>query len=310
MSDGPNGAPAPPPGPGPDRRLRRPDGPRRVRHGIRLKRKEGLETLPPTARRWLDLVEHAASLDARILGLEYAMAGQVASFAIVPGAVEALVQGRAPRPYTVRIECRMLDRNEWDQVIGSMAQEALFAAKLLAGELPSTIEAPFEAAGRTLVPIDRTELTWSCPCGEESPCKHLVAVAMLAAERIEVDPPVLLALRGLPIDRLLDRLQEARTRLSANSMPTRAATAPISASAIPGAAVLPPIECCLHDFWRPGRQLADFDSAPPGHHAPHALLRRLGPSPLGGKFPLVGLLASAYDTIRIAGLQWQERGAP
>jgi hypothetical protein len=28
------------------------------------------------------------------------------------------------------------------------------------------------------------------------------------------------------------------------------------------------------------------------------LLRRMGPSPMGGKFPMVGLLASIYDSIR------------
>jgi hypothetical protein len=32
-------------------------------------------------------------------------------------------------------------------------------------------------------------------------------------------------------------------------------------------------------------------------------LRRLGASPLGGKFPLVGLLASIYDSLRTRGLR-------
>lgn len=294
---------------GPDRGSRKPDGPRRVRHGIRLKRKGGLETLPPSARRWLDLVESAAAPESRLMGLEYALAGQVASFAIVPGAIEGLVQGRSPRPYPVRIDCGVLDRAEWDAVIQAMAQEAIFAAKLLSGELPATIDAPFATVGRTLVPAGRDELAWTCPCGESLPCKHVIALAILAAERIEVDPPVLLSLRGLPLDRLLERLQEARSRLSASgSAAGRPAAPATTAGTIPGAS-LPPIESCLHDFWRPGRSLADFDAAPPGHHAPHALLRRLGPSPLGGRFPLVGLLASAYDTIRREGLKRQERSA-
>ncbi len=287
---------------------RRPDAPRRVRHGIRLKRKDGLEALPEPARRWLGLVEGRASMDARVLGLEYAIAGQVASLAIVPGAVEALVQGRAPRPYAVRIDGAVLDRDTWDVIVGAMAQEAIFAAKLLAGELPANIDAPFVAAGRSLVPAESEGLAWSCACGEALPCKHVVAVAILAAERIEVDPPVLLALRGLPVEKVLDRIQEARSRLSASGAPAHRAAA--AGRGIPGASALPPIESCLHDFWRPGRQLAEFDAAPPGHHAPHALLRRLGPSPLGGKFPLVGLLASAYDTIRTAGLRSRERSAP
>jgi len=292
-----------------DRTQRKVEGPRRVRNGIKLKRKEGLETLPALANRWLDLVQGRASLDTRLLGLEYAIAGQVASFAILPGAVEALVQGRAPRPYAVRIESRVLDRAEWDTVIGAMAQEALFAAKLLAGELPSTIEEPFRAAGRPLVPEDASEVVTTCACEEKQPCKHVAAVAILAAERIEVDPQVLLTLRGLPTERLLERLQETRSRLTAGGGSGPRAASPVSAGrSVIGASPLPPIESCLHDYWRPGRQLADFESAPAGHHAPHALLRRLGPSPLGGRFPLVGLLASAYDTIRAAGLRWQEEG--
>jgi len=310
MSDSTSGpTPQGPTPQGGDRAARKPDAPHRVRHGIRLKRKEGLETLPEPARRWLDLVEHAASLDARLLGLEYALAGQVASLTLAAGAIDALVQGRAPRPYPVRIECRVLERNEWDAVVAAMAQEAIFAAKLLTGELPASIEAPFAAAGRSLVPADRAELVWTCPCGDPLPCKHVVAAAILTAERIEVDPPVLLSLRGLAVDRLLDRLQDARSRRSVGGAVSSSRGAPSPThSGIPGAPVLPPIESCLHDFWRPGRQLADFDAAPPGHHAPHALLRRLGPSPLGGRFPLVGLLASAYDTIRAAGLKWQEQG--
>lgn len=299
-------APAPGATP-PSDRSRKPDGPRRVRHGIRLKRKEALETLPDGARRWLDLIHGAASLEARLLGLEYALAGQAASLAIIPGAVESLVQGRSPRPYAVRIESQTLDAAEWNCVIGAMAQEAIFAAKLLAGELPSTIDEPFRAAGRSLVPASPAELTVSCSCGEALPCKHAVAVALLVAERIEVDPQVLLTLRGLPVERLLERLQEARARLSVAGTGRGAATAMSARSAL-GTDPLPPIESCLHDFWRPGRSLADFDAAPAGHHAPHALLRRLGPSPLGGRFPMVGLLASAYDTIRAAGLRWMEEG--
>ena len=294
----------------PERPTRRPEGPRRVRHGIRLKRKESLDTLPERPRQWLDLVQGRAGPEAQLLGLEYALAGQVASFSIVPGAVEAAVQGRAPRPYAVRLECRELDRAQWDTVIQNMAREAIFAAKLLSGALPASIDAPFEAAGCTLIPKESEQIVISCDCGDPLPCKHAVAVAILVAERIEVDAPVLLALRGLPSEKVLERLQAARAVLSATSGTTTRAPARISsAGALRVGSVLPPIEACLHDFWRPGRQLSDFEAAPPGHHLPHALLRRLGPSPIGGRFPLVGLLASAYDTIRATAQRWQEPDA-
>ena len=295
----------------PDRTPRRAEGPRRVRHGIRLKRKDGIDALPEHARRWLELATEGAGPGARLLGMEYAIAGQVASFSIVPGAVEALVQGRPPRPYPVRIESRVLDREQWDSVVQAMAREAIFAAKLLSGTLPSTIEVPFVAAGCTLLPASASELVATCPCGEPLPCKHIVATATLVAERLEVDPPMLLTLRGLPSEKLLERLQQARALISASgagpSAPARSAPRSSGAGSIRTSSALPPIESSLHDFWRPGRSLAEFEAMPPGHHAPHALLRRLGPSPIGGRFPLVGLLASAYDTIRAAGLRWRER---
>ena len=290
---------------GNNRQLRRPEAPRRVRHGIRLKRKNGVEGLPAGARTWLDLVEGQAVQEARLLGLEYALAGQVASLSFVPGAVEAMVQGRAPRPYSVRLASAVLERREWDSVVESMAAEAIYSAKLLAGELPASIEAPFARVGRTLVPTTTEELTISCQCGDPLPCKHCVAVAYLAAERIEVDPLVLFGLRGLPGERLLERLQEARAVAGSGSAGVHSAPA----SSAPGGAVLPPIEACISDFWRPGRTLSEFDAAAPASHAPHALLRRLGPSPLGGRFPLVGLLASAYDTIRQHALQLRQRGS-
>jgi hypothetical protein len=60
------------------------------------------------------------------------------------------------------------------------------------------------------------------------------------------------------------------------------------------------LDRCLDSFWRPGRQIDEMPSETEPF-APHALLRRLGQSPLQGKFPLVGLLASIYDSIAIEG---------
>ena len=57
------------------------------------------------------------------------------------------------------------------------------------------------------------------------------------------------------------------------------------------------IESRLADFWRPGASLQDFRNGTLPDHIPHALLRRLGASPLEGRFPITGLLASIYDTV-------------
>ena len=267
--------------------------PRRVRHGIKFRRKQGLEGLPWHAAAFVAAVEEGIRPDAKVLAMEYALAGQVANYAVTPGAVEAGVQGRGLKPYQVRITVKPLSREEWDRVIERMAGEAVFAARLLTGEVPESIESCFAAAGRHLVPAAGDGVRTSCDCGLEQPCKHAAAAAYLVAERIEVDPAVLFALRGLDGELLLERLQEQRTLQTSGVSQAHAA-----AAAEEDTGGLPPLEQCIADFWRPGPAIDEPSAAPPGEHVPHALLRRMGPSPMGGKFPMVGLLASIYDSIR------------
>jgi uncharacterized Zn finger protein len=72
---------------------KKPDAPRRVRHGIKFRRKNGLEELPWTAQAFVQTIHEKASLGAQVLGMEYALSGQVASFSVDAGLVEAQVQG-------------------------------------------------------------------------------------------------------------------------------------------------------------------------------------------------------------------------
>lgn len=267
--------------------------PRRVRHGIRLRRKLGLEGLPWHALAFMNAVEANIRPDAKVMGLEYALAGQVANYTVGSGLVEASVQGRDVRPYSAKIKLKPLDREEWDRVIEKMAGEAVFAARLLTGEVPEAIESCFAIVGRHLLPTGDDGVTTECDCGLEQPCKHVAATAYLIAERIEVDPLVLFELRGLDGELLLERLQEQRTLQTAGSSQAHATTATEDDTG-----GLPPIELCIADFWRPSAALDETDMIASTEHVPHALLRRLGPSPMGGKFPMVGLLASIYDSIR------------
>lgn len=281
---------------------RKPDAPRRVRHGIKFRRKEGLQGLPWFAKAMVDAVESRSALGARVLGMEYALSGQAASFSLDAHVVEALVQGRAARPYAVRLTLPHLSREQWIEVVRAMAKEAVFAAKLLVGEMPESVEAPFGACDCALLPREAAELAVECNCGEKLPCKHVVAVTYLLAERLEVDPLALFSLRGLDGPTLLERLQEART------VHTTGVTQSHQSPQLPSQkAQLPPLEACLDDFWRPGRKLADFEQLPANAHVPHALLRRLGASPLGGRFPLVGLLASIQDSLRSDALELRRR---
>ena len=70
-------------------------------------------------------------------------------------ACKARVQGTRPQPYKVTIKLKPLSDRQWDKVIDALAGQALFAAQLLAGEMPQEIDAVFAAAGCSLFPPTR-----------------------------------------------------------------------------------------------------------------------------------------------------------
>jgi uncharacterized Zn finger protein len=272
--------------------------PRRVRNGVKLQR---AETATWVGQRWSALVEQLIPTKERIEGLDYARRGQTVSLELVPGGLEARVQGRAAQPYTTRWRLPVFDEGQWQRLIDAMAAEALYAAKLLARELPEAADTLPSLGDLRLLPLPQ-EVQLECDCGRGGVCKHAAAIGYLAAERLDKEPVKVFELRGMEIARLLERLAAVRARQTRS---VAAHAEPLMPHAAQGAAR--PLEACVDSFWRPGPQLADLQRMPPPHHAPHALLRRLGPSPLPGRFPLVGLLASVYDTVAEEALRLRDQ---
>ena len=284
------------------RNMRRPETPRRLKNGIRLRRKEGIEGLSWPSDVWSKLLLDGVSVEVLTEALDYARAGQTASLQITAAGIEATVQGRVSRPYIVTITPEPLAAIDWDRVVAIMAREAVYSAKLLAGEMPPLVEQPFVSLGKELIPTLAATVTRTCTCDLPSPCKHIACVAALTIERVAGDPLLAFTLRGLDGQRLLERLQEARA--IATRGVARAHSTPPAVDAAPDPQ---PLERCLTNFWRPGKQLDDLPTETEPF-AKHAILRRLGQSPLQGKFPLVGLLASIYDSIAAHGKELRERG--
>lgn len=264
--------------------------PRKVRNGIKLKQKEGFGVLPWPAAAWLEVLETLVSAEVREEGMAYALSGQTSMMSIEPGRVEALVQGRAGQPYRTATTVKVFSPEVWDRLIEAMSGEAVYAAKLLGGEAPPELQRLGADLGASPAPsVD--DVSMSCTCALGAPCKHVATVVFLLIERLRSDPRLIFTLRGMKIETLVMRLQEARSIRTQGSTSAHAAPA----SGRQGSAK--ELSECLDDFWRPGPQLESVESAEAPAFAPHALLRRLGPSPMGGKFPLVGLLASIYDTV-------------
>lgn len=144
-------------------------------------------------------------------GRRYARAGQVMELSVDAGAVVALVQGSRPRPYRVRIGVPAFGKADWAKVETALAGDAWFTAKLLNGDMPTDIEAVFDAAGLRLFPDGAADLAMDCSCPDrEVPCKHVAAALYLLAERFDDDPFAVLLLRGRSREDLLGNLAARR----------------------------------------------------------------------------------------------------
>ncbi|MSR28463.1 MAG: hypothetical protein EXS03_02665 [Phycisphaerales bacterium] len=290
-------------------RPRPPENPRRVIGGFKFRRKQGTAQLPWTTAPFFAAIAAATDPDTLIEGGSYAVSGQTVSFPCTAGRVDASVQGRASRPYAVSMTFVQWTPEEWDRVVQALAAEAVFSARFLVGEMPPTVESVIAALTlkEKIVPCRpgikaSSDPVLKCSCGLAQPCKHVAAVSHLFAERLEAEPLLLFLIRGMGVERLLERIQELRTLATrgenhAHPLPSAATDHSLEA----------PLESLLGEFWRPGQRLHLLESRPMQAHAPHAILRRLGASPLGGRFPLVGLLATIYDTMRIRGIALRDR---
>ncbi|MDP2948270.1 MAG: SWIM zinc finger family protein, partial [Chloroflexota bacterium] len=174
-----------------------PSRPRPVEGGIKAKSQRGRIGETWWSGKWLAFLE-SLDLGARLgRGRAYARAGQVMSLEVKKGQVAARVQGSRPRPYSVSIQLAPLSEAQWRKVADAMASQALFAARLLAGEMPQDIEEAFRAAGVSLFPTRRGDLESDCSCPDwANPCKHVAAVYYLLAEEFDRDPFLIFRLRG------------------------------------------------------------------------------------------------------------------
>jgi len=122
-----------------------------------------------------------------------------------------VVQGSRVTPYQVTIGLEPFTQLAWAKAEVVLAEQAIFSARLLAGEFPPDLEDVFAGIGAPLFPRRLGDLTMQCSCPDHAvPCKHLAAVFYLLAERFDTDPFLILRWRGRSRDDLLARLRELR----------------------------------------------------------------------------------------------------
>ena len=175
--------------------------------GIKAHSKRGAFASSWWAKRWIAVLE-SFDLGARLgRGKNYARQGQVLNVDVDCGMVRAEVQGSRKKPYGVVVTVKPLSKEEWASVGERLATQALFAARLLAGEMPQDIETVFSEAGLTLFPNPSKDLQTHCSCPDWSnPCKHIAAVYFLLGEEFDRDPFLIFKLRGMEREGLVELL--------------------------------------------------------------------------------------------------------
>ena len=182
-------------------------------HGIKVK-KVGATWW---GQRWIEALERFGyAYSARLgRGRSYARQGRVHDLTVKDGVVAARVTGSRPTPYRVTLRLAPLGDRVWKAAIKAMAARAVFAARLLAGEMPREIDEAFRASRASLFPEREKDLATACTCPDwANPCKHVAAVHYVLGAAFDRDPFLLFELRGRSRGAVLAALRGLRAASS------------------------------------------------------------------------------------------------
>jgi uncharacterized Zn finger protein len=252
------------------------------------------------ARRWIHAMEKL--MDGRRLsrGQDYASQGQVLSMGEIKNGVAATVQGSRVKPYRVTIQVMPLKAEEWEKALDVLASQAVFAAKLLAGEMPENIEEAFQSAGLSLFPERPGDLVTQCSCPDwANPCKHVAAAHYILGDRFDEDPFLLFRMRGRSKDQVLEGLRLHRGGVVEETEPV------ISEDSST------PLENNPETFWEIGEPLSAFSVQVKLPKVSLPILRRLGQPEIIRTFLMEDELGPAYESATQAAmiLAYSDMGA-
>jgi len=250
--------------------------------GIATSKQRGAMAATWWSKRFIEVLESYGLGTRMQRGRRYARSGQVLGVDVTPGMLVSQVQGSRRTPYVVTVRGDQPTAAQWSRLDETLRSQVLFAARLLAGEVPPELEAACGAAGISLFPSTWRSLHATCSCPDwENPCKHIAAVLYVFADQLDNDPWLLLTWRGRTRDQVLGYLAEGRLRKGQHD---RADGLPSWWPLTPGLAV------------RSAGRFATPIAAPP--QPAHRVLARLEPldAEVAGT-PVSELLIAAYATI-------------
>ncbi len=269
--------------------------PRQAEGGIKAKSRRGAIGETWWSRRFVEVLESFRMGPRMKRGRTYARKGQVMDLAVKARTVSARVQGSRRAAYRVRLGVKTLKAKDWARVEETMADQALFMAKLLAGEMPQDVEQAFAACDLSLFPATTRDLDTSCSCPDwANPCKHIAATYYILAERFDDDPFLIFAWRGRTKEQLVERLRTLRGA----ALP---AGGDVAEDDAPAAEQPSPLGDDLETFYQASEDLSDLHAELEVPELPDAVLRQAGPAPVELRGTnLADLLSPAYPVLTAA----------
>ena len=162
-------------------------------------------------QQWLALLDKYRFKKRLERGRNYARQGNVLNIDFEGDKIVSRVRGSEPEPYEQSLWVETFTDEDWDCIVQTMSEQAIFSAKLMAGEMPQNIEDVFAANGLRLFPFKLSEIRSRCSCPDKAnPCKHIIAVYHLLGDRFADDPFVLFQLRGCSRERIIAALRRIR----------------------------------------------------------------------------------------------------
>lgn len=244
------------------------------------------------SRPWIDAVRRRFGEEGLAAAYQASLQGAVLSVSFEEGVAVVEASNERRRPFRVRVSLRPWTSGEESHAVDLLTNRAALVTELLSGGWSEEATQTLGAMGAPLGPLQHEEVSVDCDCPWAKPCLHEPVALVVLADLSRVRPGGFFALRGLPLETLLERVRRNRALRSQGMVAAHPeATTGVERNS-------PPLlEQEIDHFW--SRAAAPGGEVDPSSPRPvsHALLRRMGPSPLKGKFPIVGLLASIYDEV-------------
>ena len=176
-------------------------------------------------QQWVDLLNSYRFKKRLERGRRYAREGHILKLDFKESKVFSSVQGTAADPYQLSIWIDRFADEDWDFVIDTLSQKAIYSAQLLAGEMPADIENVFTSNGLSLFPFTLADVHSKCNCPDpKNPCKHIAAVYYQLADFFREEPFVLFQLRGRTKEQIIAAIREKR-KLQVDENPVKTVTA-------------------------------------------------------------------------------------